>query len=69
MPQIQELKKLNIQQHINLWGELWSYIVKEADLPLTDDEKKLLDERYDQFKKNPEAGKPWGEVYDDLKSL
>lgn len=34
---------------------------------LSDEQKKILDERLEEHRKNPNAGKPWNEVMQSLK--
>ncbi|MEO6444027.1 MAG: addiction module protein [Gemmatimonadaceae bacterium] len=50
-----------------LWWaeELWDSIASDADaeaMPLTDDERALIDERLADSNARPAVGRPWGDV-------
>lgn len=69
MPQIREIKNLNMDERIELWNDLWFSIIRDADIPLSDKEKQVLDKRYKTFQNNPHRGKPWSEIYKNLGSI
>ncbi len=66
MLQIKQIQNLNINERIELWSELWISIIRDADLPITEKEKRVLDERYEKFQKNPQRGREWDQIYKDL---
>ena len=55
--------QLSVQERIQLIQEIWdSIIVVPEAIPLTEAQRKLLDERLEDLAKNPDAGSPWPEV-------
>ncbi len=64
----EELKKLSRSEKILLINDLWDEVSNEEDeISLSEAQEKMLDERYEQFLKNPEEGKSWEEVKRGLK--
>ncbi len=64
----EELKKLSRSDKILLINDLWDEVSNEEDeISLSEAQEKMLDERYEQFLKNPEEGKSWEEVKRGLK--
>lgn len=60
-----DFKQLSIAERLQLVEDLWDSIAQEADadtLPLTDEEKALLDKRLADYERNPEEGSSWEEV-------
>jgi len=56
--------ELSLPERIQLVEDIWDTIAEQADsLELTEDEKKVIDERLDLYHRNPEAGSPWPEVF------
>lgn len=54
---------LSIPERIQLVEDIWDTIAAQMDsVGLTEDEKKIIDERLDAYHKNPEIGSPWEEV-------
>ena len=66
----EEIKKLSKSEKLLLVSELWDDI---ADSPeevlLSEAQERLLDERYEQFRKDPEEGKPWSEVKERIRKM
>ncbi|MCL0042467.1 addiction module protein [Thermodesulfovibrionales bacterium] len=55
---------LSIPERIQLVEDIWDTIAVEADLvELTEEEKKIIDERLEAYHQNPNLGSPWGEVF------
>ncbi len=55
---------LSIAERILLVEDIWNSVAAEADvLELTEAEKKLIDERLEAHRRNPEAGSSWEDVY------
>ena len=47
--------------------ELWNRIAQHPDaVPVPDHHKRILDQRLNAYRRNPEAGRPWSEVRDQL---
>jgi putative addiction module component (TIGR02574 family) len=55
---------LSISERIQLVEDIWDTIAAEAQsIELTEDEKKIIDERLDAYHRNPDLGAPWEDVY------
>jgi len=55
---------LSIPERIQLVEDIWDTIAAKADsLELTEEEKKIIDERLEKYHKTPELGSPWEDVY------
>ena len=65
---IDVIKAMSVQQRLNLIERIWETIDQE-ELPLTDWQKKLLDERLDEHQRNPNSGRPWDEIWDGVRAL
>jgi len=47
----------------NYRRDIWDTIAKEAvPVELTEDEKKMIDERLEAYHQNPDLGSPWEDV-------
>lgn len=65
-----EIKKLSKSEKLLLVSELWDDIADSPDdVPLTEEQELLLDERYEQFRKNPEEGEPWVDVKERIRKM
>lgn len=65
-----EALKLSVDERIELAEAIWDSVrPSQADLPLTGDQKVLLEERYAAFKTNPDVGSSWEEVRARLERL
>jgi len=61
---VSDTLNLSISERILLVEEIWNSIVAETDaLEMKDAEKKLIDERLEAHRRNPEAGSSWEDVY------
>ena len=66
-PIIETFRKLSATEKIRLVEELWDEIAAEsARLPLTDRQRRLLDERIQEHEQNPQDVEPWDKVKKDL---
>ena len=55
---------LSIPERIQLVEDIWDTIATEAEaIELTEDEKRIIDERLEKYHQNPELGSPWEDVY------
>ncbi len=55
---------LSIPERIQLVQDIWDTIALEPQaVELTDEEKRIIDERLKAYHEHPELGSPWGEVY------
>ena len=58
---------LSIPERIQLVEDIWDTIAAEKDsIELTEEEKKLIDERLDAYHKNPGLGSPWKDIYKNI---
>jgi putative addiction module component (TIGR02574 family) len=54
-------------QRIAFVQELWDRIAQDPDrVPVPDEHKRILDERLSAYRINPQPGRPWSEVRDQL---
>ena len=59
--------ELSIPERIQLVEDIWDTIATEAEaIELTEDEKRIIDERLEAYHKNPDLGSPWEDVYKRL---
>ncbi len=66
-PIIATFRKLPPTEKIRLVQQLWDEIAEEAArLPLTESQRRLLDERINEHEANPEDVEPWDEARDDI---
>ena len=51
---------LSIPERIQLVEDIWDTIATEAEaVELTEDEKRIIDERLEAYHRNPDLGSPW----------
>jgi putative addiction module component (TIGR02574 family) len=68
--QMLELHKLSIKDKIIVVQTLWDDIAKEQSIDtLTEEHKRILDDRIAKIDKNQAIFKPWSDVRDKYKSL
>jgi putative addiction module component (TIGR02574 family) len=61
--------ELPVPERLQLVEDIWNSIADAPEaLEVTEDEKRLIDERLEAFHRNPQAGSPWEEVYARLTS-
>ena len=66
-PILKTFRKLPSTEKIRLVQQLWDEIAEEAShLPLTEAQRRLLDERIDDHEGNPDDTEPWEEARDDI---
>jgi len=66
-PILERFRKLPSTEKIRLVQQLWDEIADEAaHLPLTDAQKRLLDEQIDEYEANPNAVEPWEQARDEI---
>ena len=55
---------LSIPERILLVEEIWDTIAAKAEMiEITDEEKRIIDQRLQAYYKNPNAASPWEDVY------
>ena len=71
IPSRAELLQLDVASRLELIEELWDSIASDpssaAQLPVTDEEQALLEERLAKYRANPTSARPWSEVLDELR--
>ena len=56
--------RLSIPERIQLVEDIWDTITNETDaVELSEEEKRIIDERLETYHKNPDLGSPWEDVY------
>lgn len=61
---------LSIPERIQLVEDIWDTIAEKTELvELTEEEKKIIDERLEAYHRNPELGSPWEDVYKRIDSI
>lgn len=66
---LDDIKKLSVAERILLVEDIWDSISTSGEeLPITDEQRKELDSRLEAYKKNPDEGKSWKEVKDNIRS-
>lgn len=59
--------KLSIPERIQLVEDIWDTIAIEYDqVKLTEEEKRIIDERLELYHQNPRLGSSWDEVYNRI---
>ncbi|MBV8757078.1 MAG: addiction module protein [Deltaproteobacteria bacterium] len=69
-PGLKELLALDLQTRLALVQELWDSIVKDAqtrDLPISEAERKELDERLREDDERPDDAVPWSQARTQLR--
>ena len=61
--------QLPVPERLQLVADIWNTIADAPEgLELTDEDKRLIDERLATYHQNPNAGSPWKEVYTRIRS-
>ncbi len=62
-----EFRELSAQARIEYVQGLWDFIAKAPDqVPIPESHKRVLDQRLAAYEANPNQGKPWGQVRDNI---
>ena len=55
---------LSIPERIQLVEDIWDTIATKAEaIELTENERKIIDERLEAYHRNPGLGSPWEDIY------
>ncbi len=66
-PIIETFRKLPASEKFRLVQQLWDELAEEAALlPVTESQRRLLDERIDEHEATPADVEPWEEARDDI---
>jgi putative addiction module component (TIGR02574 family) len=64
---VSNFRKLSSEDKIRVVQDLWDQIAQEiARMPLTESQRRLLDERLIDEEKNPDDVEPWAKAKDDI---
>jgi putative addiction module component (TIGR02574 family) len=64
---ISEILKLSLSERILMVEAIWDSIANEsAQFPITEKQKNILEERLVTYNKNPQSGKPWEQIRNEL---
>jgi putative addiction module component (TIGR02574 family) len=59
--------ELSVDEKIDYIQSLWDRVTAGSeDIPVPEWHRRILDERMEAYRANPEEGRPWEEVYEDL---
>jgi putative addiction module component (TIGR02574 family) len=62
-----EFEAASKEQRIAFVQELWDRIAQDPDnVPIPEHHRRILDERLDAYRANPQGGRLWSEVRDEL---
>jgi putative addiction module component (TIGR02574 family) len=64
-----DFRHLPIPERLQLVEDIWDSIAQDATaetLPVSEAEKALLDERLSELEANPDAGRPWPQVRQEI---
>jgi len=59
-----DVLSLPVPERLQLVEDIWNSIADAPDaIELTEQDKRLIDQRLEAYRQNPAAGSPWREVY------
>ena len=62
-----EFDTVSKEQRIAFVQELWDRIAQYPEgVPVPEHHKRILDERLNEYRANPQPGRPWSEVREEL---
>lgn len=58
-----KIDSLNVEERLELIESLWESLTEDpSNVPVTDAQKRMLDERLDEIEAGDDVGAPWEEV-------
>ncbi|HEX2963077.1 MAG TPA: addiction module protein [Ignavibacteriales bacterium] len=64
---LENIKNLSIAERILLVEEIWDSILSSTEeVPLSSEQKKELNSRFEAYKKSPNEIKPWNEIRNNI---
>jgi|JI9StandDraft_2_1071091.scaffolds.fasta_scaffold86568_2 putative addiction module component (TIGR02574 family) len=67
---VQQLMALSVEERLLAIGALWDSIVDEApDYPISDGDRRVIEQRLEEHRRDPEAGIPWDVVRAQLATI
>ena len=68
-PSPADLAQLSVTERIHLVEDIWDSIAASPEaLPLPEAQRRELDRRLDVYHRDPQAGSPWAEVQQRVRS-
>ena len=66
---LEEILNLGVKERLELIEEIWDSIAAHPEaIQLTASQRKELDRRRREHKRDPSRARPWSQVHNDLKS-
>lgn len=66
---MREIGRLSVRERVRLVQDIWDSIQPTAEaLPLTDEQREIIDERLAEHRRDPSTAVPWEEVRERLRS-
>ncbi|MCK4921426.1 MAG: addiction module protein [Bacteroidales bacterium] len=70
MTEIKNILKLSVNERIHLVQTIWDSIASETEVSeISEEHKKILDQRLEAHKKNPKETVSWNEVKKSVKKI
>lgn len=67
---VEQLMGLSVEERLAAISALWDSIVDEApDYPISEDDRRMIEERLEDYRRDPEAGVPWEVVRAQLAKI
>ena len=67
LPLVAQFRELSSDEKIRLVQELWNEIADEVSrMPLSDSQRRLLDDRLADEEQNPDDVEPWAKAKEDI---
>ena len=60
--------ELSAEEKLEYLGDLWRHVVASGDLQITDEQRRLLRERWARHEANPDTARSWSDVRAELES-
>ena len=62
-----EFESLPVVERIRYVQDLWDYITNHSQsIPVPEEHKRILDDRLKAYRENPDPGRPWEDVREEL---
>lgn len=63
------IKRLSVSERVRLVQDIWDTLQPTADdLPLTEEQREIIDRRLEEHQRDPDSAVPWEEVKTRLES-
>ncbi len=66
-PNLDAIKRLTVPERVRLVQEIWDTLQPTAsDLPIASDQRKIVAERLEEYRGDPDAAVPWPQLRAEL---